>query len=66
MFAYVGNMAMEQNPRYLGNNAAGAAMIVALLVTLSGTAFADWLMEEPDRLATLPDCRRSSPGLIRH
>jgi cytochrome b len=29
-------------------------MILALLVTLSGTAFTGWLMEEPDRLAMLP------------
>ena len=41
-------------PRYLGHNPAGAAMIVALLLTLSGTAFTGWLMAEPDRVAMLP------------
>ncbi len=30
-------------------------MIVALLVTLSGTAMTGWLLDEPDRLARLPD-----------
>ena len=29
-------------------------MIVALLLTLSGTAFTGWLMAEPDRVAMLP------------
>lgn len=37
--------------RYLGHNPAGAAMIITLLVTLSGTAFTGWLMEEPARAA---------------
>jgi cytochrome b len=53
--AYVGDMARGRERRYLGHNPAGAAMIVALLITLSGTAFTGWLMEEPDRLAMLPD-----------
>lgn len=30
-------------------------MIVALLITLSGTALTGWLMEEPGRIAMLPD-----------
>jgi cytochrome b len=30
-------------------------MIVALLVTLSGTAFTGWLMEQPARIAMLPN-----------
>ncbi len=29
-------------------------MIVALLLTLSGTAFTGWLIAEPDRVAMLP------------
>ncbi len=53
--AYLGDMARGKERRYLGHNPAGAAMIVALLVTLSGTAFTGWLMEEPGRVAMLPD-----------
>ncbi|ADZ71002.1 cytochrome b/b6 domain-containing protein [Polymorphum gilvum] len=49
--AYLGAMARGREPRYLGHNPAGAAMVVALLVTLSGTAFTGWLMEEPGRVA---------------
>jgi len=52
---YLGDMLRGTERRYLGHNPAGAAMIVALLVTLSGTAFTGWLMEEPDRVAMLPD-----------
>lgn len=40
--------------RHLGHNPAGAAMILALMVTLSGTAFTGWLMAEPERVAMLP------------
>ncbi|PWE31293.1 cytochrome B [Maritimibacter sp. 55A14] len=53
--AYIGDMVRGKERRYLGHNPAGAAMIVALLVTLSGTAFTGWLMAEPDRVAMLPD-----------
>ena len=53
--AYLGDMSRGQERRYLGHNPAGAAMIVALLVTLSGTAFTGWLMAEPERVAMLPD-----------
>lgn len=53
--AYLGDMVRGSERRYLGHNPAGAAMIVALLVTLSGTAFTGWLMEEPARLAMLPE-----------
>ncbi|MBS0124500.1 cytochrome b/b6 domain-containing protein [Thetidibacter halocola] len=52
--AYLGDMARGRERRYLGHNPAGAAMIVALLLSLSGTAFTGWLMEEPDRMAMLP------------
>ncbi|WP_232823113.1 cytochrome b/b6 domain-containing protein [Oceanibium sediminis] len=52
--AYLGDMVRRRERRYLGHNPAGAAMIVALLVTLSGTAFTGWLLEEPDRVAMLP------------
>ena len=44
--AYLGSMLRGSERRYLGHNPAGAAMIVALLLTLSGTAFTGWLMAE--------------------
>jgi len=52
--AYLGTMLSGGERRYLGHNPAGAAMVVALLLTLSGTAFTGWLMAEPDRVAMLP------------
>lgn len=52
--AYLGTLLRGSERRYLGHNPAGAAMIVALLLTLSGTAFTGWLMAEPARLAMLP------------
>ena len=51
---HLGDASRGRERRYLGHNPAGAAMIVALLVTLSGTAFTGWLMAEPDRVAMLP------------
>ena len=53
--SYLGDMALGTERRYLGHNPAGAAMIVALLTALSGTAFSGWLLEEPDRMAMLPE-----------
>ncbi|MFN0194507.1 MAG: cytochrome b/b6 domain-containing protein [Aestuariivirga sp.] len=53
--AYLGDMTRGKERRYLGHNPAGSAMIVALLVTLSGTAFTGWLMVEPNRMAMLPE-----------
>lgn len=55
VLSYLGDMVRGKERRYLGHNPAGAAMIVALLVTLSGTAFTGWLLEEPGRVAMLPD-----------
>ncbi|MBN2905494.1 MAG: cytochrome b/b6 domain-containing protein [Rhodobacteraceae bacterium] len=52
---YIGDMARGRERRHLGHNPAGAAMIVALLVTLTGTAFTGWMMADPDRVAMLPD-----------
>lgn len=52
--AYLGSMLRGKERRHLGHNPAGAAMIVALLLTISGTAFTGWLMAEPDRVAMLP------------
>lgn len=43
-----------REPRYVGHNPAGAVMIVALLLTMSGTIFTGWLMLEPARVAMLP------------
>lgn len=58
--AYLGDMTGGRERRYLGHNPAGAAMIVALLVTLSGTAFTGWLLEDDSRLAMLP----SVPAIV--
>jgi cytochrome b len=52
--AYLGDMTRGRERRYLGHNPAGAAMMLALLVTLSGTAFTGWLMADEARLAMLP------------
>lgn len=52
--SYLGDMTRGRERRYLGHNPAGAAMIVALLVTLAGTAFTGWLIQEPERAAMLP------------
>jgi len=51
---YLGDTLKGRERRYLGHNPAGAMMIVAMLVTLSGTAFTGWLMEAPARPAMLP------------
>lgn len=56
--AYLGDMRRGTERRYIGHNPAGAAMIVALLVTLSGTALTGWLMDEPARLAMASDLPR--------
>lgn len=53
--SYLGDMLRGKERRYLGHNPAGALMIVALLISLSGTAFTGWLMAEPARLAMLPE-----------
>lgn len=58
--AYLGDMIRGREARHIGHNPAGAAMVVALLVTLSGTAFTGWLMEEPERQAMLPEI----PGIV--
>lgn len=52
---YLRAMIGGREPRYIGHNPAGAAMIVALLVTMSATAFTGWLMAEPARIAMLPE-----------
>lgn len=52
---YMGDIISGKERRYLGHNPAGAVMVVALLLGLSGTAFTGWLLVEPDRIAMLPD-----------
>lgn len=51
--AYLGHMLRGKERRYLGHNPAGAAMVLALLMALSATAFTGWLLEEPARLSML-------------
>lgn len=53
--SYLRDMVRGRERRYLGHNPAGAAMTVALLVTLSGTTFSGWLIAEPGRVAMLPE-----------
>lgn len=43
---YMGDAVRGRAQRYLGPNPAGAAMVLALLVTLSGTALTGWLYEQ--------------------
>jgi cytochrome b len=52
---YLSDMVGGRERRYLGHNPAGAVMVVALLIALSGTAFTGWLMEDETRMAMLPD-----------
>jgi cytochrome b len=60
---YLGDALKGRERRYLGHNPAGALMIVAILVTLSGTAFTGWLMEEePARIATVAAARADDGG----
>ena len=43
VLAYLGGMARGREPRHLGHNPAGAAMIVALLLTMAGTVTTGWM-----------------------
>lgn len=54
-FGYLRDVFGHRERRYLGHNPVGAAMTVALLITLSGTAFTGWLLEDETRIAILPD-----------
>lgn len=54
-FAYLRDVVGHRERRYLGHNPAGAAMTVALLITLSGTGFTGWLLENETRIAMLPN-----------
>jgi cytochrome b len=54
VIGYVGSMILGRERRYLGHNPAGAVMIVALLVSLSGMIYTGWVLVEPSRMAMLP------------
>lgn len=58
--AYLRDMAQGRERRHIGHNPAGAAMILALLLTLAGTAFTGWLLEDESRNAMLP----ALPGVV--
>jgi len=49
---YLRDMVRGHERRYLGHNPAGAAMIVALLISLSGTAYTGWLMRDQTGLTS--------------
>lgn len=55
VIAYLRDMLAGRERRYLGHNPAGAAMVVALLVTLAGTVWTGWLLDAPTRVAALPE-----------
>ncbi len=44
IFAYLRDVALLRAPRYLGHNPAGGAMIVALLIMLTGTGLTGYMM----------------------
>ncbi|MDZ4136020.1 MAG: cytochrome b/b6 domain-containing protein [Paracoccaceae bacterium] len=44
MIAYFGRVLRGTEPRYLGHNPAGAAMVVAMLIALSVTSWTGWMM----------------------
>ncbi|MFD2174812.1 cytochrome b/b6 domain-containing protein [Rhodobacter lacus] len=52
--AYLKDMIAGRERRYLGHNPAGAAMIVALLVSMAGTTGTGWLMTRSEAQAMLP------------
>lgn len=52
--AYMGDLMHGREKRYLGHNPAGAAMIVALLLSILATGITGWMMAEPGRVALLP------------
>ncbi len=47
---YLKALVTGREKRYLGHNPAGAAMIIALLITLLATAYTGWLTANPTRL----------------
>lgn len=62
--SYLADMLRGQERRHLGHNPAAAAMIVAQLLALSGTAYTGWLLDEPSRIAMLPEAPQiAAPAL---
>lgn len=53
VMAYLRSMVAGRERRYIGHNPAGAAMVVALLLSMAGTAVTGWLMAEPGRQVLL-------------
>lgn len=58
VLSYLRDLAVGRERRYLGHNPAGAAMILALLAVLAGTAWTGWLLNDPQRVAGLPEMPR--------
>lgn len=52
--AYLRDMVTGREKRHIGHNPAGAAMIVALVLSLSATAYTGWLMADQTRVALVP------------
>ena len=55
VIAYLRDLAARRERRYIGHNPAGGVMILVLMLTLAGTGWTGWLLEDPTRLAALPD-----------
>ncbi len=60
---YIKGILKGREPRYIGHNPIGALMVLAILLTLSGTAFTGWLMADSTRLGMLPDFSDHHSGL---
>ena len=55
VIGYIRDMTAGRERRYIGHNPAAAVMIVALLLTLAGVSWTGWLLENPLRIAQMPD-----------
>jgi len=60
--AYMRSMAEHKEKRYMGHNPAGAAMIIALLITLGVTVWTGWMLTAP--AATRVWWMKDAHGLI--
>ncbi|MEI9412224.1 hypothetical protein [Mesorhizobium salmacidum] len=56
--SYLGDIAAHREKGYLGHNPAGAAMVLALLVTICGIALTGWL-QTTDAFWASAGCRHS-------
>ena len=54
VIAYLRDILAGREKRHIGHNPAAGAMVVALLLSIGGTAYTGWLMEEPARMAAAP------------